>query len=45
MASARVGMAVGGERNIIVGAERKGRLGRSGQDEDSLIVCGDFLAV
>lgn len=28
MASARVGMAVVGERNIIVGAERKERLGR-----------------
>ena len=30
VASARVGMAVVGERNIIVGAERKERLGRRG---------------
>ena len=40
VASARVGMAVVGERNIIVGAERKERLGRrggggrGGQDKD-----------
>lgn len=41
MASARVGMAVVGERNITVGAERKERRGGGGggvegQDEDKV---------
>lgn len=39
MASAKVGMAVVGDRNVIVVAERKGRVGRGGQDEGKAWSC------